>query len=54
VDLNQILDNLKMTQEQFLETCILAGFELCPTSPIIQEPNFKFKGTLKDKTYQYF
>jgi hypothetical protein len=43
VDLNQILDNLKMTQEQFLEACILAGFELCPTFPPIQEPNFKFK-----------
>jgi hypothetical protein len=46
VDLNQILESLKLTHEQFVDAALLAGlpnFEM-PTFPPIDERNFSFKG----------
>ncbi|KAG0086386.1 hypothetical protein BGZ93_000149 [Podila epicladia] len=39
-----VLQDLHMTDDQFLDMCILSGFELCPTfPPLAEDINFTFK-----------
>lgn len=39
-----------MTQDQFIDACILAGFDLCSTFPPLLEGPFNFRGLLLTNT----
>ncbi|KAJ1921768.1 hypothetical protein H4219_000501 [Mycoemilia scoparia] len=38
-----ILSDLRVSKEQFLDICIMAGFEWCPTFPVVDKVSFTFK-----------
>jgi len=43
VDHAAVLRELNMTQDQFIDACILAGFDLCSTFPPLLEGPFNFR-----------
>ena len=46
VSKNEVLAHLQLTADQFLDVCLLAGFEHCPTLPVFPPHDFNFKAPL--------
>jgi hypothetical protein len=46
LDKNTILQSLELTEDMFLDMCILAGFDYCPTFPVFTEPRKPFSFTI--------
>ncbi|ORZ10080.1 PIN domain-like protein [Absidia repens] len=44
VNKKTVLGDLRVSEEQFLDICILAGFEYCPTFPPLSAISFTFNG----------
>ena len=42
VDKTAILQSLELTEDMFMDMCIIAGFDYCPTFPVLTEPGKPF------------